>query len=263
MKTSATLCQQALIVRIECRFGERAPFRGGEDCARSFDSYLACRTGTPSRSDEVCAAGERELSRCPGHFDPAADFDCVKARDAYYECRDDGRGDDAFCSTYIEVLGLCQTLRVGCSDLLDKYLVCAGEDLSPNECAFGLNMRINCLRDLGDGIFRQTATCDSVWRDSIRDCGGTRGLEADGPTPCTGGANWYAASYSICEKQGEPAETVGVAYVYPLSEGASHTPVCWAPEDGDRPMIEAATHASGGWGVRAIYHHGETRYGPM
>lgn len=261
MKTSATLCRQALIVRIWCRFGERAAFRSGNYCAASFDSYLSCRTGTPSRSDGVCAAGEREFSRCPGHFDPASDFDCVKARDAYYECRDDGRGDDAFCSTYIEVLGLCHTLRVGCSDLLDKYLGCVRAGLSPNECAFGVTMRLSCLRERGDGVFRQAATCDSVLRNSMRDCVGEKGLEVDGPTPCTSGANWNAASYSICEEQGEPAETVGVAYVYPSNGGIDR--VCWAPEDVTRLMAEAASHASSGRGVRVVHRHGETRYEPM
>ncbi|WP_386155780.1 hypothetical protein [Streptosporangium vulgare] len=260
-KTSATLCKQALIVRVGCRFGERGAFNNEKACAASFDSYLSCRTGTPVRSDEVCAAGEREFSRCPPTFDPAGGFDCVKARDAYYECRDDRRGDDTFCSTYIEVLGLCHTLRVGCSDLLDRYLGCADEDLSPNECAFGLTMRLNCLRDLGDGVFRQAATCDSVWRGSIRDCGGRQSLDTDGPTPCTGGRNWNTASYSICEKLGDPAETVGVAYVYSTSVG--RTPVCWAPEDGARPMTEAAERAFGERGVRLVHRHGETRHEPM
>ncbi len=262
VKNSAILCQQALIVRIECRFGERATFHSGQDCASSFESYLSCRTGSSSRSDDVCAEGEREFLRCPGYFDPASNFDCVKARNSYYKCRDDARGEDIFCSTYIEVLGLCHTLRVGCSDLLDKYLVCTSGGLSPNECAFGLNKRINCLRDLGDGIFRQASTCDSIWRDFIRDCGKS-GLDMNGPTPCTGGTGWSRASYSICEKQGEPAETVGVAYVYPLYLGDARMHVCWAPRGEQRPMAEMAMQASGEHGVRAIYRHGETTYEPM
>ncbi len=261
--TSATLCRQALIVQVGCRFGEQAVFNDGKACAASFESYLSCRTGTPVRSDEVCAAGEREFARCPLTFDPASGFDCVKARDAYHECRDDRRGDDPFCSTYIEVLGSCHTLRVGCSGLLDEYLVCVDEDLSPNECAFGLTMRTNCLRDLKDGIFRQTATCDSIWRGSLRDCGGTQGLDVDGPTPCTGGGAWRTSSHSICEKSGEPAETVGVAYVYPSSAAVGRMPVCWAPEDGARPMIEAAEEAYGKRGVRLVHRHGETRHEPM
>ncbi|GLW97022.1 hypothetical protein Misp02_11090 [Microtetraspora sp. NBRC 16547] len=85
----------------------------------------------------------------------------------------------------------------------------------------------------------------------------------DGPTPCTGGAGWSRASYSICEKQGEPAETVGVAYVYPLDGAVDRTYVCWAPKGEQRPMAEMAMQASGKHGVRAIYRHGETRYEPM
>ncbi len=261
VKNAATLCQQALIVRIECRYGLRGSFHNDRYCAASVESYLSCRTGSPRRSDEVCAAGEREFLRCPGYFDPASNFDCVKARDAYYECRDDARGDQAFCSTYIEVLGLCRTLRVDCSGLLDKYLVCASEGLSPNECAFGLNMRINCLRDLADGVFRQVATCDSIWRDAVRDCNGMQGLEVDGPTPCTGGADWQTASYSICEKQGEPAETIGVAYL--LEDGVDRIPVCWASTDDRGSIVEAATDVSGARGVRVVYQHGETNYEPL
>ncbi|MFC4112351.1 hypothetical protein [Nonomuraea zeae] len=261
VKGSATLCQQALIVAIECRYGEQAIFHSGEDCAASGESYLACRTGSPRRSDEVCAAAEKAFSRCPGDFDPASDFDCLKAREAYYECRADARGDGQFCSTYIVVLGSCRTLRVDCADLLDKYLVCASEGLSPNECAFGLNMRTNCLRDLKDGVFQQIATCDSLWRNAIRDCDGMRGLDVDGPTPCTGGANWDAASYSICEKQGPSSETVGVAYL--MDGGSYRMPICWVPENEKHSVSAAAMDAAGVRGVRVEYRHGETRFEPL
>ncbi|WP_433422626.1 hypothetical protein ACQP1V_13510 [Microtetraspora malaysiensis] len=234
VKNSATLCQQALIVRIECRRGELAIFFGEYDCASSFESYLSCRMGKPKRSDDVCAAAERALLRCPGSFGPGSfgpdiDFDCVKARDAYYDCRDDTRSDYMFCSTYIEILGVCHTARVSCSDLLDKYLACAHEGLSPNECAFGSNMRIGCLHDLKAGTFRQIATCDSIWRDHLRDCSGLNGLRVDGPTPCTGGATWYEVSYSICEKQGDSAETVRVDYVS-AEDNNYRPPICWVPK---------------------------------
>ncbi|WP_433217198.1 hypothetical protein [Microtetraspora malaysiensis] len=261
-KNSAKLCQQALIVRIECRSGELSIFNSGPDCASSFESYVSCRTGTPKRSDDVCAAGEREFLRCPLDFDPDSNFDCVKARDAYYDCRDDTRVDYMFCSTYIEVLGVCHTLRVTCSDLLDKYLTCGIEGSSPNECAFGVNMRVNCLHDLKAGIFRQIATCDSIWSDHLRDCSGLDGLNVDGPTPCTGGVSWNQASYSICEKQGDSAETVGVDYVNPKGKNY-RLPVCWAPKSENQYMDKEAEHAIGGRSVRVIHRLGETRYESM
>ncbi|MBN6057406.1 hypothetical protein JYK22_36110, partial [Nonomuraea sp. RK-328] len=129
------------------------------------------------------------------------------------------RCDHEFCSAYIEVLGLCRTLRAGCSDLLGKYLVCAEKGHSANECAFGQRVRVTCLRDLADGLFRQASTCDSVWRRALTDCLGKEGLRVDGPTPCTGGGDWQDASYSICENRGESHDTVGVAYVDPQDRG--------------------------------------------
>ncbi|MEU8109974.1 hypothetical protein AB0C18_40340 [Nonomuraea muscovyensis] len=252
------LCRQALIVRVGCRFGKQGISRSERDCAASFASYLSCRTGTPRRSDEVCAAAESESARCPRTFDPAAGFDCVRARDAYYECRDDVRGDHGSCATYIEVLGLCHTLRVSCSGLLGTYLVCPGAGPSPNECAFGLTMRMNCLRDLTDGIFRHAATCDSVWTNTMRECAGSQALRADGPTPCAGGAGWNEADFSICEKQGESGETVGVAHVYPRSGGIRRP--CWAHQGDEHAVDEISRHASGGDGVRVVYRHGETSY---
>ncbi|WP_143737030.1 hypothetical protein [Microbispora sp. GKU 823] len=263
VKNSAMLCQQALVVRIECRFGERAIFHSGQDCASSFDSYISCRTGTPKRSDDVCAGGEREFLRCPGNFDPASDFNCVKARDAYYDCRGDTRGDDIICATYIEVVSVCRTLRVNCSDLRDKYLTCTTEWPSPNECAFGLNMRVNCLRDLHAGIFLQIATCDSIWSDHLRDCAGIKGLNVDSSTPCTHAANWNEASYSICEKHGDSAETVGVDYVNPKDRNNDRLPVCWAPQSEKHHVEEEAEHAIGGRSVRVIHRFGDTRYESM
>ncbi|MFF4779641.1 hypothetical protein [Microtetraspora fusca] len=263
-KNSAMLCQQALIVRIECRFGDLSIFNSGQDCASSFESYVSCRTGTPKRSDDVCAAGEREFLRCPeGNFDPDSNFDCAKARDAYYDCRDDTRGDETFCSEYIEVVGVCHALRVSCSDLLDKYLTCVIEGPSPNECAFGLNMRVNCLHDLETGIFLQIATCDSIWSDHLRDCSGRDESSTDGPTPCTHATGWNKASYSICEKQGDSVGTVGVDYVNPEDRDNYRLPVCWAPKSENRYMDEEAEHAIGGRSVRVIHRLGETRYEPM
>ncbi|MFC0865186.1 hypothetical protein ACFHYQ_23095 [Sphaerimonospora cavernae] len=262
VKNSAKLCQQALIVRIECRSGERAIFHTEQVCASSFESYLSCRTGTPKRSDHVCATGEREFLRCPGYFDPASNFDCVKARDAYYDCRDDTRGEYRLCSTYIEIVDVCYALRVSCSDLLDKYLICGSGWSSPNECAFGATMRVNCLHELKAGVFLQAATCDSIWSNHLRDCAGRNGMKVDGPTPCTGGANWNEISYSICEKQGDSAEVVGVDYVNP--EGRNYRlPVCWAPKSENNHMLEEAEHAIGRRSVRVIHRLGETRYESM
>lgn len=263
VQNSAMLCQQALIVRIECRFGKRVTFHDEQDCASSFDSYVACRTGTPQRSDDVCAAGEREFLRCPENFDPGGDFDCVKARDAYYDCRGDTRGDDIDCSTYIEVVGVCHALRVSCSGLLDEYLTCTDEGSSPNECAFGSNMRLNCLHDLKAGVFLQTSTCDSIWSDHLRNCSGTKGLEVGGPTPCTHSANWNEASYSICERRGDSADTVGVAYVNPKDGSNYRLPVCWAPEGDNHHMDEEAEHAIGERVLRVIHRLGRTRYESM
>ncbi|GAA3079437.1 hypothetical protein [Streptosporangium carneum] len=260
---SSTVCQQALIVRVECSSGERSSFHSGQDCASSFESYVSCRTGTPKRSDDVCAGGEREFLRCPDGFDPASGFDCVRARDAYYECRGDTRGDDLSCPTYLEVLGTCRALGVNCSGLLDKYLGCGVEGLSPNECAFGLNMRVNCLRDLKTGVFLRIATCDSAWDRLLKNCSGSRGLDFDASTPCTRGANWDEVSYSICEKQGDPAETVGVGYANPLDGDNYRLPVCWAPEDRDHRMDKAAEHSIGERSVRAVHRLGETRYESM
>ncbi|MGP3964402.1 hypothetical protein ACTWPT_51425 [Nonomuraea sp. 3N208] len=119
------------------------------------------------------------------------------------------------------------------------------------------------MRDLSDGVFQKIATCDSMWQNVIRNCNGKQGLNADGPTPCTGGANWDAASYSICEKQGDPAEVVGTAYVYSSSGFFDRMPACWASEDEKRRMAEEAMEASGAWGVRVVHRHGETTYEPL
>ncbi|MEN3534346.1 hypothetical protein AAH991_04455 [Microbispora sp. ZYX-F-249] len=262
-KNSAMLCQQALVVRIECRFGERAIFHDEHDCASSFESYISCRTGIPKRSDDVCAAGEREFLRCPEDLDRTGDFDCAKARDAYYDCRGDARSDDIYCSTYIEVVGVRHALRVSCSGLLDKYLTCTAGGLSPNECAFGSYMRLNCLRDLRSGVFLQISTCDSIWSDHLKDCSGTKGLGFDGPTSCTHAANWNEASYSICERRHDSADTVGVAYVNP-KDGSNHRlPLCWASKGENHHMDAEAEHAIGDRVLRVIHRLGETRYESM
>ncbi|GIH60882.1 hypothetical protein Msi02_16990 [Microbispora siamensis] len=109
-----------------------------------------------------------------------------------------------------------------------------------------MNMRVNCLRDLHAGIFLQIATCDSIWSDHLRDCAGIKGLNVDSSTPCTHAANWNEASYSICEKHGDSAETVGVDYVSPKDRNNDRLPVCWAPQSENRHMEEEAEHAIGG-----------------
>ncbi|NUW35980.1 hypothetical protein HTZ77_31855 [Nonomuraea sp. SMC257] len=262
-RNASALCGRAMVVRAGCVFGDMGRFHDEQDCAASSEAYVSCRTGTPRRSDEVCALGETEFWRCPDAFDPASGFDCAQARAAYYECRDDSRSDHQYCSAYVEVLGLCRTLRVGCSDLLGEYLVCAEKGNSANGCAFGQRVRVTCLRDLADGLFRQASTCDSVWRRALTDCLGMKGYHMDGSTPCVGGGDWRDASYSICEKRGESHETVGVAYVDPQDRGIYVKPLCWATQDGQRTLADLVEDHFSERGVRVVFLDGETRHGPM
>ena len=215
LKNAAGLCQQALIVRLECSAGERAMFHNRRDCDWSANTYLSCRTESPKRSNDVCAEAVKQSLRCPGFsMDPTTTFDCMQVLDAYYKCRDTGPDSADICDVYIELLSDCTNLRVDCSDLLDKTIACGIRDqFSPNECAFSLTRRTQCLRAMSDGIFHNIATCDSILSNTIKRCRGLDTLKSENSNTCTQGENWEDKSYSICEVQGPPARTVSIYYI--------------------------------------------------
>ncbi|MEV4356028.1 hypothetical protein [Nonomuraea sp. NPDC049625] len=249
VKNANILCHRTLIAWFECKYGAQSNGVTSRMCDASADSYLSCRTRTPARSDHVCAAGEREHLRCPGSYgDPFVD--CGDLRHSYYECRDDPRGSDPFCATYLEVLSVCRTLKVGCADLLDKFLTCTDVQLSPNECAFGQRMRIYCLRDINEGVFHKADTCDGQWRQAMTEC-----LDEDQRTVlCSMGAGWRDASYSICEGQ------TGVAY---LKGRATETHICWTGGDAAELMDEVAAGISEDTYLRVVHLNGEISYEVM
>ncbi|TYB66111.1 hypothetical protein FXF51_18125 [Nonomuraea sp. PA05] len=249
VKTADIMCHRALIVWFECTAGEQSNAVTPRMCDTSAGSYLSCRTGTPARSDQVCAAGEREYLRCPGSYgDPFVD--CGDLRRSYYECRDDRSGSDPFCGTYLEVLSVCRSLKVECADLLGKFLTCAAAELSPDECAFGQRMRIYCLRDVNDGVFRSAATCDAPWRQAMTEC-----LDEDQPAPlCTMGASWREASYSICEGRR------GVAY---LTGRATDTPICWTGHHAAELTNEVMEGLGEDTYVRVVHVDGDLSYEVM
>ncbi|MFG6191315.1 hypothetical protein [Nonomuraea sp. JJY05] len=249
VKNAAILCHRDLIVWFECRYGARTNAVTSRMCDASAGSYLSCRTGTPARSDQVCAAAEREYLRCPGSYgDPFVE--CGDPRRSYYECRDDPRGSDPFCATYLEVLSVCRALKVGCTDLLDKFLTCSDAELSPNECAFGQRMRIYCLRDIKEGVFHEADTCDGQWRKAMAECS----TEAQRAVPCSLGAGWRDASYSICEGQR------GVAY---LKGQATKTHICWTGGDAAELTDEAAEGIWEDTYLRVVHLDGENSYEVM
>ncbi|WP_406311421.1 hypothetical protein OHA77_21820 [Streptosporangium sp. NBC_01639] len=249
VKNANILCHRALIVWFECRDGAQSNAVTSRMCDASADSYLSCRTGTPARSDHVCAAGEREYLRCPGLYgDPFVD--CGDPQRSYYECRDDPRGSDPFCVTHLEVLSVCRTLKVWCADLLDKFLTCADAELSSNECAFGQRMRIYCLRDVNEGVFHKADTCDSQWRQAMTEC-----LGKDQRTVlCSMGASWRDASYSICEGQ------KGIAY---LKGQATETHICWTGGDAAELIDEVVEDIWEDTYVRVVRLNEEIRYEVM